>query len=139
MIYKKSQRRSQRLPQKKYLNLKALTLEKSFAINGKATSTLRNYLRCLAHLAIYYKCSPERLNEAQINDYLYHCQNLHKTPSESFFKHTIYGLRAIYRVLGMDQKRISLPQIKRQKDLPIILNKKEVRELLKAPNILSIV
>ena len=68
---------------------------------------------------------------------MYHCQNLHKTPSESFFKHTIYGLRAIYKVLGMDQKRISLPQIKRQKDLPIILNKKEVRELLKAPKYLK--
>jgi site-specific recombinase XerD len=83
-------------------------------------------------LSIYYKCSPERLNEEQINDYLYHCQNLHKTPSESFFKHTIYGLRSVYKVLGMDKKRIQLPQIKRQKDLPIILNKQEVRDLLKA-------
>ncbi|MFD0799208.1 integrase, partial [Maribacter chungangensis] len=107
-------------------------MEKSFAVNGKATSTLRNYLRCLAHLAIYYKCSPEALNEEQINDYPYHCRNLHKTPSESFFKHTIYGLRAAYKVLGMDKKRIRLPQIKRQKDLPVVLNKREVRELLKA-------
>ena len=49
----------------------ATTLEKSFAINGKAASTLRNYLRCLTHLAIYYKASPERLNEEQINDYLF--------------------------------------------------------------------
>jgi integrase/recombinase XerD len=115
----------------------ATTLEKSFAINGKAASTLRNYLRCLAHLAIYYKSSPERLNEEQINDYLYHCQNLHKTPSESFFKHTIYGLRAAYKVLGMEKKRISLPQIKSQKDLPLVLSKQEVRELLKAPKYLK--
>ncbi|MGK0495161.1 MAG: hypothetical protein ACJAU2_001546, partial [Maribacter sp.] len=91
----------------------ANTLERSFAINGKATSTLNNYLRCLSHIAIYHKCSPEQLNEEQIDDYLYHCQNLHKTPSESFFKHTIYGLRAAYKVLGMDKKRIRLPQIKR--------------------------
>ncbi len=94
------------------------SLERSFTINGKATSTLTNYLRCLAHLALHYKCSPELLVEEQIDDYLYHCQNLHKTPSESFFKHTIYGLRAVYKVLGMDKKRIRLPQIKRQKDLP---------------------
>jgi site-specific recombinase XerD len=112
-------------------------LEKSFAINGKADSTLRNYLRCLSHLAIHYKCSPEGLNEEQINDYLYHCQNLHKTPSESFFKHTVYGLRAAYRVLGMEKKRIQLPQIKRQNDLPIVLSKQEVRELLHAPKYLK--
>ncbi len=113
------------------------TLERSFTINGKATSTLRNYLRCLAHLALHYQCSPDLLVEEQIDDYLYHCQNLHKTPSESFFKHTIYGLRAVYKVLGMDKKRIRLPQIKRQKDLPVVLNKREVRELLDAPKYLK--
>lgn len=111
-------------------------LTKSFSINGKATSTLTNYVRCLAHLAIHYKISPELIDQEAINDYLFHCQQLHKTPSESFFKHTIYGLRASYRVLGMEQKRIQLPQIKRQNDLPIVLNKQEVRALLKTPKYL---
>jgi integrase/recombinase XerD len=111
-------------------------LTKSFSINGKATSTLSNYVGCLAHLAIHYKTSPELLDIESINDYLFHCQHLHKTPSESFFKHTIYGLRAAYRVLGMEQKRIQLPQIKRQNDLPIVLNKQEIRALLKAPKYL---
>jgi integrase/recombinase XerD len=111
-------------------------LTKSFSINGKSTSTLTNYLRCLAHLALHYKMSPELLDQEAINEYLFHCQHLHKTPSESFFKHTIYGLRASYRVLGMEQKRIQLPQIKRQNDLPIVLNKQEVRALLKVPKYL---
>ncbi|MBJ7882304.1 tyrosine-type recombinase/integrase [Gelidibacter salicanalis] len=94
-------------------------------------------MRCLAHLAIYFKSSPENLTEEQINDYLFYCQNLHKTPSESFFKHTIYGLRATYKVLGLDKKRIGLPQIKRQNSLPVVLNKQEVRELLNAPKYLK--
>jgi integrase/recombinase XerD len=111
-------------------------LTKSFSINGKASSTLSNYVRCLAHLAIHYKTSPELLDIESINAYLFHCQYLHKTPSESFFKHTIYGLRASYKVLGMEQKRIQLPQIKRQNDLPIVLNKQEIRALLKAPKYL---
>ncbi|MFT7073704.1 MAG: hypothetical protein ACJAX3_002703 [Patiriisocius sp.] len=59
-------------------------LTKSFSINGKARSTLSNYLRCLSHIAIHYKCSPEHLTKEQINDYLFYCQKLHKTPSESF-------------------------------------------------------
>jgi hypothetical protein len=33
---------------------------------------------------------------------LFHSKPLHKTPLESFFKHTIYGLRAAYKVLGME-------------------------------------
>ena len=85
----------------------------SFAINGKAPSTLNNYLRCLAHITLHFKVCPEALDNEQINDYLFHYQNLHKTPSESFFKHTVFGLRAIYKVLGMEQKRIALPQIKK--------------------------
>lgn len=112
-------------------------MRKSFAINGKATSTLTNYLRCLSHLALHSNRSPEELDIEEINDYLFHCQNLHKTPSESFFKHTIFGLRAAYKVMGMEQKRIQLPQIKRQKKLPIVLNKQEVRSLLKAPKYLK--
>ena len=117
----------ERVPQFEVLVAK---LTKSFSINGKSQSTLNNYLRCLAHVTIHYTTSAELLESSAIDDYLYHCQNLHKTPSESFFKHTIFGLRAAYKVMGMEQKRLRLPQIKRQKDPPIVLNKREVRELL---------
>ena len=112
-------------------------MEQSFSINGKAKSTLNNYLRCLAHLALHYKESPETLSVENIEDYLYHCQKLHKTPSESFFKHTIYGLRAVYKVMGMEIKRVALPQIKRDVKLPIVLSQEEVRRLLKAPKYLK--
>lgn len=111
-------------------------LKLNFVINGKAESTLNNYLRCLAHLGLHYKISPEQLSEEQIQDYLFHCKNLHKTPSESFFKHTVYGLRSLYKVLGLKDKRIVLPQIKSQNSLPVVLNKQEVKQLLKAPKYL---
>lgn len=98
---------------------------------------MNNYTRCLAHLGLHSKQSPETLSVELINDYLFHCQNLHKTPSESFFKHTIFGLRAVYKVLGMKDKRVRLPQIKRQNKLPVVLSKAEVRTLLKAPKYLK--
>ncbi len=112
-------------------------MERSFTILGKAESTLRNYQRCLAHMALHYKISPENLDKERIHDYLYYCQNLHKTPSESFFKHTIYGLRAAYKVMGLQDKRIALPQIRRSNKLPVVLSKSEVRQLLKAPKYLK--
>jgi len=45
-------------------------LNRSFAINGKAKSTLTNYQRCLSHLALHYMCSPEQLCKEQIDNYL---------------------------------------------------------------------
>jgi len=112
-------------------------LTQSFVINGKSTSTLKNYLRCLAHLALHTKTSPEKLDKESIHEYLFYCKNLHKTPSESFFKHTIFGLRSLYKVLGISAQDISLPQIKRDTKLPIVLSKTEVRELLKTPKYLK--
>lgn len=114
-----------------------LKLEKSFSLNNKSKSTLKNYTRCLAHLTLHSGLSPEKLDNESIYDYLYYCKNLHKTPSESFFKHTIYGLRACYKVMGMEEKRIQLPQIKRQEKLPEVLNKTEVKKLISAPKYLK--
>ena len=112
-------------------------LEKSFVINGKSESTLRNYKRCLSHLTLHYEKNPLNIEKEAIDDYLFHCKNLDKTPSESFFKHTIFGLRAAYKVVGMTEIRVALPQIKRQNDLPIILSRKEVKALIKAPKFLK--
>jgi site-specific recombinase XerD len=112
-------------------------LTKSFSINGKSRSTLNNYARCLAHLALHYKNSPELLDKESVDDYLFHCKNLHKTPSESFFKHTIYGLRAVYKLHGMDGRKVQLPEIKRQNDLPIVMSLEEVKRLISAPKYLK--
>jgi len=90
----------------------------------------------LAHLALYYQTSPEQLDTEQVKNYLNYCKNQHDTPSDSFFKHTVYGLRAAYKCLGIKDKRIALPQLKRQDKLPIILNTDEVKQLLKAPKYL---
>ncbi|PWH85205.1 integrase [Brumimicrobium oceani] len=112
-------------------------LTKSFSINGKSESTLNNYSRCLAHLALHYKKSPEHLDKEAIDDYLFHCKNQHNTPSDSFFKHTIYGLRAIYKLLGMDGHKVQLPEIKRQNDLPVVMSLEEVKKLINAPKYLK--
>jgi len=43
-------------------------LIQSFSINGKAEITLSNYLRCLAHQALYYKESSEKHSVEDIED-----------------------------------------------------------------------
>jgi len=112
-------------------------LVKSFTINGKSKSTLTNYSRCLAHLALHYKISPEFLDKEQIDDYLFHCKTLQNSPSESFFKHTVYGLRAVYKISEMNQRKVYLPEIKQDKSLPEVMSLKEVKKLIQAPKYLK--
>lgn len=77
------------------------------------------------------------LDKEQVQDYLHHCKGLHKTPSDSFFKHTVYGLRAACKVMGRPYHEIALPQIPRQNQLPIVLGREEVKQLIEAPKYLK--
>lgn len=87
-------------------------------------------------MALHFKCSPLDLDEDQILDYLHWLKTQSCTPSSSYFKHTVYGLRFAYKVLGLEQKRIFLPKMKFPKKLPVVLSQPEVRKLLKAPELL---
>ena len=88
-------------------------------------------------MALHYNKSPEILDKEAVDDYLFHCKNLHDTPSDSFFKHTVYGLRAVYKLLGMDGRKVQLPQIKRDNSLPVLMSLEEVRKLISAPKYLK--
>jgi len=70
-------------------------------------------------------------------DYLHVLKSQHKTPSDSFFKHTVYGLRYAYRVFGMKEMRVVLPSIERPKKLPVVLNQREIKQLLRTPKLLK--
>ena len=88
-------------------------------------------------MALHFKCLPTSLTEAQINDYLYSLQQQHNTPSETYFKHTIYGLRALFKVENISADHIKLPKLKRSNKLPVVLSKSEMKRLLLAPDLLK--
>ncbi len=87
-------------------------------------------------MALHFKCNPLDLDEDQVLDYLHLIKTQNRTPSESYFKHTVYGLRFAYRAMGMAQKQVFLPKMKLPKKLPVVLSQQEVRRLLKAPALL---
>lgn len=89
----------------------------------------------VAWLRWRFQCLPTELDADQVNDYLYLLQQEHDTPSDSYFKHTVYGLRYVYRMYGLKDKRIELPSIKRDKTLPVVLRREEVKRLLVAPKL----
>lgn len=104
--------------------------------SGRSESTLNNYSRYLSQIALHFNCLPTELQEDQIEDYL-HFLLKKGTPSESYFKHTIYGLRFLFRLEGLNDKRIALPSIQREKKLPVVLSRQEVKTLLKTAVLLK--
>ena len=111
-------------------------LQQKVELGGLSASTLNNYGRCIAKIALHFKSLPTELEEIQINGYL---QNLSHgpAPSISYFKHTVYGLRFLFRVFNMDDKAIRLPSLKRSDKLPTVLSKQECKTLFKAGRILK--
>ena len=112
-------------------------MQQRMSIAGKSPSTLKNYSHHVAKMALHFEQLPTELDEDQINDYLHLMQQEHKTPSESYFKFTVYGLRYAFRISGLKEARVALPSIKREKKLPVVLSREEVKRLMKAPSLLK--
>ncbi|HEX9981317.1 MAG TPA: tyrosine-type recombinase/integrase [Flavobacterium sp.] len=106
-------------------------------IAGKSDSTLINYSRHLARLALHFNMLPLDIPIDSIDDYLYQVKQRHNTPSLNFFKFTVYSLRFAYRMAGLKDKYISLPSIKESRKLPVVLSKQEVKRLLETPDSLK--
>lgn len=104
--------------------------------SGRSASTLKNYSRYIARISLHYNALPTELSEDQIEDYL-HGLLRDSSPSESYFKHTVYGLRFLFRLEGLQDKRIALPSIQKEKKLPIVLSRMEVKALIKKATLLK--
>lgn len=111
-------------------------LERRMHTQRRSESTKNNYARHIAQIALHYHCIPTLLADDQIEDYL-EGLILKGSPSESYFKHTVYGLRYLFRLEGMNDKRIQLPTIKHDKKLPIVLAREEVKAMLKQADYLK--
>jgi len=81
-------------------------MERSISVSGKSRSTLTNYGRQLAHLALYYNCLPTELDKDQVLDYLHSVKTKGK-PSATFFKFTVYGMRYACKMRGLSYLQFS--------------------------------
>lgn len=111
-------------------------LERAVNVTGKSASTLLNYSRHLAHLALHYQQLPTELDNEQVLDYL-HLVKANGSPSATFFKFTVYGMRYACKLRGLPYQQFSLPSIERNDKLPVVLNASEVRALLKVCDLLK--
>ena len=82
-------------------------------------------------MALHFGKIPTELDVEQVQEYLFLLQKRSKTPSQTYFKHTVYGLRFMLKSEGLPYEFLHLPSIKHEKKLPTILSKEEVWRLLK--------
>jgi hypothetical protein len=85
-------------------------------------------------VALHFNVVPSQLDIEQIEEYLLMVKKRNATSSESFFKHTVYGLRFLFRCEGRDVRAIQLPSLKRDMKLPVVLSPGEMKLLLKTPD-----
>lgn len=112
-------------------------LKQQVVLRGQSKSTLHNYIRRVAAISLHFGRLPELIADDEINEYLTALALSAKSPSRSNFKHAVYGLRYYYRLLGQNKRAISLPSLKKDAKLPVILNRSELKELFKAPTLLK--
>ena len=111
-------------------------LERAINVSGKSASTLTNYGRHLAHLALHYQQLPTELDSEQVLDYL-HLVKASGSPSATFFKFTVYGMRYACKLRGLPYQQFSLPAIDRNEKLPVVLNASEVKALFRVCDLLK--
>lgn len=105
--------------------------ERNISVLGRSPRTFDNYSRHIASLALHFGCLPTELDPEQVQDYLYGLQQRSKTPSQTYFKHTVYGLRFLLKSFDLPYDYLKLPAIQREDKLPVVLSKQEVWQLLR--------
>jgi integrase/recombinase XerD len=95
---------------------------------------ITNYSRSIASIALHFNRVPHQISTDEINSYLYRMTQ-QQGQSLSYFKQAVYGLRHWFRLFGLEEKAIEMPSIKREEKLPVVLSRKECKELFKAPRL----
>ena len=111
--------------------------ERNISILGRSKRTFDNYSRHVAALALHFGKVPTELDPEDIKDYLFELQKRSKTPSQSYFKHTVYGLRFLLKTEGLPYSYLHLPAIPKVKKLPTILSREEIWRMLQGAELLK--
>lgn len=111
--------------------------ERNISILGRSARTFDNYSRHVAAMALHFGCLPTELDPEQVKDYLYELQQRSKTPSQTYFKHTVYGLRFLLKTEGLPYEHLHLPSISHEKKLPEVLSREEIWKMLTGAKLLK--
>lgn len=99
-------------------------------LSGRSERTIDCYVRHIKKLAYFYQRSPDLIDEEGLRKYLLYMKD-EKHYSENFFKQALSAFRYLYeRTLHREWKTLHFVRPKKEKRLPDVLSKEEVRLIL---------
>jgi site-specific recombinase XerD len=104
--------------------------ERTMSVFGRSQQTFNCYATHVSAISLHFGKIPTKLNPEQVHDYLFLLQKKSKSPSQSYFKHTVYGLRFLLKSENLPYEFLRLPEIKSEKKIQVVLSKEEVWRLL---------
>jgi integrase/recombinase XerD len=106
------------------------TFERNMTLRQRSKSAMTNYARSIAKVALHFGIDPIDLSIEQINDFLYALLKQSSSPSKSYFRHTVYGLKCLFKMMGKQEKALKMPPVRDSETVPVILSAEEVKNLL---------
>jgi integrase len=88
-------------------------------------------------MSLHFGRTPLELHADDVQEYLFELQNRFKTPSQTYFKHTVFGLRFLLKSEGFPYAYLLLPEIKKAKKYPVVLSREEVWRMLTRSKLLK--
>lgn len=104
---------------------------RTLTVRQRSSSAIENYARSIAKVTLHFKIDPLDLSIEQINDYLYQMLKNSTSPSKSYFRHTVYGLKCLYKMMGKEEKALKMPPIPKEEKMPVVLAAQEVKQMLR--------
>jgi len=104
-------------------------------LHGYAASTQEAYLLAVSQLAKHYQRSPDRIGEEELRAYFLHLKDVRKQ-ARSTMTIAICAIKFFYeKTLGRDWPVFEIVRPPRQRKLPVILDREEVRRILRSVRI----
>jgi site-specific recombinase XerD len=94
--------------------------------------TKRAYLNAVTGLARHYQASPEKITEAQIDDYLLYLKN-EKGNAPSSCRGVLTGIRFFYQNILEKELTVTFSQGQKPRRLPTVLTKQQVAKIINTP------
>lgn len=111
------------------------TMNEALQLNGKGERTRECYTRAVNQIIKHFKVDrPENLNEQQIREYFVFRMNISKW-ANSTLKMAYYGIKFYYeKVLFKQWNFFNLFKMQKQRKLPCVLTRDEVKRIIKCTN-----
>ena len=95
-----------------------------------ADNSIYDYRLKIAQAVLHFQKLPEQFTQDDIEGYLSMLLNRDRC-SKSFFKHTVFGLKAYYEVMDYKEPHgLCMPKVRKQKRLPRVLSQEQMARLI---------